>query len=142
MLLLSIYTLMTSRHRAVPTALNRTCRPSNPICPKCTHLLTPHPPPPRLPPPRTPSPKLQSQTVFFHLSHHLPHTNRHQTQEKLPPKLPSISSGFPVPMTSIVVESLRHVQLYNPMDHRPAGPSVHGISQARILKWVAISFSR
>ena len=28
------------------------------------------------------------------------------------------------------------------MDFRPAGSSVHGISQARILEWVAISFSR
>ena len=32
--------------------------------------------------------------------------------------------------------------LCNPMDHSPLGPSVHGISQARILEWVAISFSR
>ena len=28
------------------------------------------------------------------------------------------------------------------MDCNPPGSSVHGISQARILKWVAISFSR
>ena len=32
--------------------------------------------------------------------------------------------------------------LCNPMDWRLAGSSVHGISQARILEWVAISFSR
>ena len=32
--------------------------------------------------------------------------------------------------------------LCNPMDCRPPGSSVHGISQARILEWVAISFSR
>ena len=32
--------------------------------------------------------------------------------------------------------------LYNPMDFSPPGSSVHGISQARILKWVAISFYR
>ena len=30
----------------------------------------------------------------------------------------------------------------NPMDCRPPGSSVHGISQARTLEWVAISFSR
>ena len=30
----------------------------------------------------------------------------------------------------------------NPTDCSPPGLSVHGISQARILKWVAISFSR
>ena len=28
------------------------------------------------------------------------------------------------------------------MDHSPPGSSVHGISQARILEWVAISCSR
>ena len=28
------------------------------------------------------------------------------------------------------------------MDYSPPGPSVHGILQARILEWVAISFSQ
>ena len=32
--------------------------------------------------------------------------------------------------------------LCNPMDHSPPGSSVHGILQAKILEWVAISFSR
>ena len=32
--------------------------------------------------------------------------------------------------------------LWGPTDCSPLGSSVHGISQARILKWVAISFSR
>ena len=32
--------------------------------------------------------------------------------------------------------------LCNPVDCSPPGPSIHGISQARILEWVAISFSR
>ena len=32
--------------------------------------------------------------------------------------------------------------LCNPMDYSPSGFSVHGILQARILEWVAISFSR
>ena len=32
--------------------------------------------------------------------------------------------------------------LCDPMDRNPPGSSVHGILQARILKWVAISFSR
>ena len=31
---------------------------------------------------------------------------------------------------------------FNPMDYSPPGFSVHGILQARILEWVAISFSR
>ena len=32
--------------------------------------------------------------------------------------------------------------LFYPMDYSPPGSSVPGISQARILEWVAISFSR
>ena len=32
--------------------------------------------------------------------------------------------------------------LYNPMDCRLPGSSVHGIFQARTLEWVAIFFSR
>ena len=32
--------------------------------------------------------------------------------------------------------------LCNPLDCSPPGSSVHGISQAKILEWVAISFSR
>ena len=32
--------------------------------------------------------------------------------------------------------------LFDPMDYSPPGSSVHGILQARVLKWVAISFSR
>ena len=32
--------------------------------------------------------------------------------------------------------------LCNPMDYSPPGSSVHGILQARILEWVAMSFSR
>ena len=32
--------------------------------------------------------------------------------------------------------------LFDPMDCSPPGSSVHGILQARILEWVAISFPR
>ena len=32
--------------------------------------------------------------------------------------------------------------LSNPKDYSPAGSSVHGIFQARVLEWVAIAFSR
>ena len=32
--------------------------------------------------------------------------------------------------------------LCDPVDCRPPGSSVHGISQASIMEWVAISFSR
>ena len=31
---------------------------------------------------------------------------------------------------------------YDPMDYSPPGSSVHGILQARVLEWVAISSSR
>ena len=40
------------------------------------------------------------------------------------------------------VMSLSHVQLCNPMDCSLSGSSVHGIFQARILEWIAISFTR
>ena len=36
----------------------------------------------------------------------------------------------------------QHTTLCDPMDCSPPGSSVHGIFQARILEWVAISFSR
>ena len=35
-----------------------------------------------------------------------------------------------------------YLTLCEPMDCSPPGSSVHGIFQARILEWVAISFSR
>ena len=47
------------------------------------------------------------------------------------------------PLFVVVVESLSHVQLFcNPMDCSTPGSSVHGISQARILEWGIIPFSR
>ena len=43
----------------------------------------------------------------------------------------------------VEVELLNHVQLFcNPMDCSLSGSSVLGISQARILEWVAIVFSK
>jgi len=38
--------------------------------------------------------------------------------------------------------ALRSVQLCDPINRRPSGSSVHGILQARILEWVALSYSR
>ena len=35
-----------------------------------------------------------------------------------------------------------YLTLCNPLGYSPPGSSVHGISQARILEWIAISFSR
>ena len=37
---------------------------------------------------------------------------------------------------------LSHVQLCNPMDCSLLGSSIHGILQARLLEWFAISYSR
>ena len=37
---------------------------------------------------------------------------------------------------------LNHVRLCDPTDCPPPGSFVHGIFQARILEWVAISYSR
>ena len=46
-------------------------------------------------------------------------------------------------VNAVVILLLSHSQLFcDPMDCRPPGSSIHGISQARKLKWVAISFSR
>ena len=44
---------------------------------------------------------------------------------------------------AIVVQSLNYVQLQlfcDPLDCSPPGSFIHGIFQARILEWVAISF--
>ena len=44
---------------------------------------------------------------------------------------------------SLPIKPLSHVQLFcNPMGCSPTGSPIHGISQARILEWVALSFSR
>ena len=66
---------------------------------------------------------------------------------------PALAGGFF--STSATWEALNHslllllllirfsrVRLCDPMDYSPPGFSVHGIFQARILQWVAISFSR
>ena len=46
-------------------------------------------------------------------------------------------------LSTDAVSLLSHVPLFcNPMDCSPRGSSVRGISQVRILEWVAISFSR
>ena len=42
----------------------------------------------------------------------------------------------------VCVHALLFLTLCNPMDYSPPGSYVHGIFQARILEWVAISISR
>ena len=51
--------------------------------------------------------------------------------------MPSLAFSLRAPL---VVQSCP--TLCDPMDYSLPGPSVHGISQARMLEWVAISFSR
>ena len=46
------------------------------------------------------------------------------------------------PDAAPAVQLLSPIWLCNPIDCCPPGSSVHGIFQARILEWVAISFSR
>ena len=59
-----------------------------------------------------------------------------------------ISAGSPlrsvfVSMVKVKVKSLSRVlTLCDPVDRNLLGFSVHGILQARILEWIAISFSR
>ena len=53
------------------------------------------------------------------------------------------TSHFQLIKEKPVVQSLSSVRLFcSPMDCTPTGSSIHGISQARILEWVAISFSK
>ena len=42
----------------------------------------------------------------------------------------------------VSVWMLSRIWLCDPIDCRPPGSSVHGVSQARMLEWVTVSFSR
>ena len=44
--------------------------------------------------------------------------------------------------SEVIVVAQSYPTLCNPMDCSPPGSSIAGILQARILEWVAISFSR
>ena len=69
-----------------------------------------------------------------------PHGVRHETSgtQKLPERR-SPWFGFP---TKTLFSCLVVSDSCNPMDCSPPGSSVHGLFQATILEWVAISFSR
>ena len=49
---------------------------------------------------------------------------------------------YPESMLRLSAHVLSHIWLWSPMDCSPPGSSVHGVSQARILEWVAIFYSR
>ena len=48
----------------------------------------------------------------------------------------------PRSIVDVVLVTQSHLTLCDPVDCSPAGSSVHGILQARILEWAAIPFSR
>ena len=54
---------------------------------------------------------------------------------------PNPQQGLSGPRTYVKVIVALCPTLWDPMDCSPPGSSVHGILQARILEWVAISFS-
>ena len=55
---------------------------------------------------------------------------------------PEFRLYYKLTVNKVKVKSLSHVQLFvTPINCRLPGSSVHGIFQAKILKWVAISFS-
>ena len=56
----------------------------------------------------------------------------------------SLPSSFFLDLTSLRACSVAQScpALCNPIDYSPPGSSVHGIFQASILEWVAISFSK
>ena len=60
--------------------------------------------------------------------------------------LSELHLGLLLPVSSVCAcvcsDALSCPTLCNPMDYAPPGSSIHGISQARILEWVVISFSR
>ena len=57
-------------------------------------------------------------------------------------KSATVSTVSPIYYYVCEVKLLSCVRLCNPMDCSLPGFSVHGIFQARVLEWVAISFSR
>ena len=52
------------------------------------------------------------------------------------------SNNHTIALISVQFSRLSCLTLCNPMDCSLPGSSVHGIFQARVLEWVAISFSR
>ena len=56
--------------------------------------------------------------------------------------VPALQDGHPSYMLSSFLVTQLCPTLCNPMDCSPSGSSIYGIFQARILEWVAMSFSR
>ena len=83
--------------------------------------------------------------VFYFLSSslHMPRNMPLVIQEYLILKLPDLRQHKDLLSLTFSVCVLGHVQLFcSPTDSSPPGSSAHGISQTRLLEWVAISSSR
>ena len=91
---------------------------------------------------------IQSKLYIFYKSRggRKSHLNCQLACSKIPSycKCPtSLSIPFPECPHSMHAQLLSHIWLFcNPMDCSPTGSSVHGIFQARILEWLALSYSR
>ena len=88
--------------------------------------------------------KKSNFSFFFFFFKHLPLSSQFDGAEELSfPKYRVVfisNTAFAYCCACSVVNSCP--TLCNPMDCSPLGSSVHGILQARILEWVAISSSR
>ena len=80
--------------------------------------------------------KMNMKWQIFPFKGHL--LNEPQTMFKIPPSQSDFS--FPWSYVCSVIRSCP--KPWNPLDYSPPGSSVHGIFQAGILEWVAISSSR
>ena len=69
---------------------------------------------------------------------------RHLCPEKpkILPTGPLLKKFVSKPDVCMCVSHCSHVQLCNPTDCSPPGPSVHGVLQARTLEWAAVPSSR
>ena len=108
--------------------------------------MYPHAPP--QPFPFTPiSPGLSyTRTPARHLPHTHPlcsplHHSLPSTGQLLSPTLNPTSTGCSLDLCARSVAKL-HLTVFNPTDCSLPGSSVLGISQARVLEWVVMSFSR
>ena len=78
--------------------------------------------------------------IFTHLTHTQPSLLNALLPTQIPPHT-HLGYHRSKDSTSVCAQSLSRVRLFEtPMDCSPPGSSVHGILQARILEWVAISY--
>ena len=82
---------------------------------------------------------IQISPVYFGFPSHVGHC---RALSRVPCAAQEVLVGLSIlHVPARVISHFSHVQLCNPVDCSSPYPSVHGISQARILEWAAISFS-